>query len=55
MCFYSVSKRGINKYNFKYKMCKIKKPLVSGIDKVASVMPSPANKVGANAEELDEH
>ena len=37
------------------KMCTIKKPVVSGIDRVASAMPRPANKVAASAEELDEH
>ena len=53
--FWRGSNEAIRCENCNDKMCKIKKPLVSGIDKVASVMPSPANKVGANAEELDEH
>lgn len=35
------------------RMCRIKKPLVTGIDKVASAMPSPANKLSANADELE--
>jgi len=34
-------------------MCRIKKPIVSGVDKVASVMPVPVSMVGATAEELD--
>ncbi len=53
--FWRGSNEAIRCENCNDKMCKIKKPLVSGIDKVASVMPSPANIVGANAEELDEH
>ena len=33
--------------------CRIKKPFITGIDKVTSAMPSPVDKLSSNAEELD--
>ena len=51
--FWRGSNASIRCENCKDKMCRIKKPIVSGVDKVASVMPGPASMIGATAEELD--
>ena len=51
--FWRGSNASIRCENCKDKMCRIKKPIVSGVDKVASVMPAPASMIGAAAEELD--
>ncbi|MCQ2547059.1 MAG: hypothetical protein MJ161_05895 [Clostridia bacterium] len=51
--FWRGSNATIRCENCKDKTCRIKKPVVWGIDKVASAMPAPANKIAASAEELD--
>lgn len=51
--FWRGSNTSIRCENCKDKLCRIKKPIVSGVDKVASVMPAPASMIGATAEELD--
>ncbi len=53
--FWRGSNESIRCENCTDRMCRIKKPLVSGIDRVASSMPQPANKIASSAEELDEH
>ncbi len=51
--FWRGSNSTIKCENCQDKTCRIKKPLITGIDKVASAMPAPANKLATNAEELD--
>ena len=51
--FWRGSNATIRCENCKDKTCRIKKPLITGIDKVASSMPAPAKLIAANAEELD--
>ena len=52
--FWRGSNASIRCENCRDKMCRIKKPIVSGVDKVASVMPAPASMIGASAKELEE-
>ena len=51
--FWRGSNASIRCENCKDKMCRIKKPIVSGVDNVAPGMPAPASMIGAAAEELD--
>lgn len=51
--FWRGSNATIRCENCQDKTCRIKKPIITGIDKFASAMPAPANKIAANAEELD--
>ena len=51
--FWRGSNASIRCENCTDKMCRIKKPIVSGVDKVASVMPAPAHMIGASAKELE--
>lgn len=51
--FWRGSNDSIRCENCSDKMCRIKKPLVSEIDKIASSMPRPVDKLGISAEELD--
>lgn len=53
--FWRGSNLSIRCENCTDRMCRIKKPLVSGIDRVASAIPGPAKKVASSAEELDRH
>ena len=51
--FWRGSNASIRCENCKDKMCRIKKPIVSGVDKVASAMPAPVSIISATAEELE--
>lgn len=51
--FWRGSNATIRCENCEDKLCRIKKPIVTGVDRVASAMPSPANKLARNAEELE--
>ena len=53
--FWRGSNEAIRCENCTDRFCKIKKPVVSGVDRVASSMPRPAKKIAARADELDEH
>ena len=52
--FWRGSNAAIRCENCQDHLCLIKKPLVSGIDKVASAMPMPVDKIAKRATELDE-
>lgn len=51
--FWRGSNATIRCENCSDRLCRIKKPIITGIDKVASAMPSPANKLAKSAQELD--
>ena len=51
--FWRGSNAAIRCENCQDHLCKIKKPLLSGIDRVVSSLPTPVDKLSANAEELD--
>ena len=51
--FWRGSNASIRCENCTDKFCKIKKPIVSGVDRIAKAMPAPASMIGASAEELE--
>lgn len=51
--FWRGSNATIRCENCRDKTCRIKKPLVTGIDKIASAMPRPVDMISASAEELE--
>ncbi len=51
--FWRGSNATIRCENCNDKTCRIKKPLVTGIDKIASVMPRPVDKLSTSADELE--